>query len=449
MSERVAESGGEPAPPPSSAVGWWAVLVFLLLYIVSFLDRQIISLLVQPIRDHFLISDFQVSLIQGFSFAVFYALFGLPVGWLVDRFSRRHVIFFGLLIWATAASVSGLAQRYWQLALSRVGVGAGEAALAPAAYSILSDLFPKSKLTLPMSVMGAGTKLGSALATLIGGFLIATLPREGMELPLIGHYAQWQVALLLTGIPGLLIAPLVFTIRDPRALRAVPDQPAVVHGQGSALHILRANARFYAGHFVGFGFVSLCGYALLAWMPTFFIRRFDYSLSEAAYTAGSITLVTSLFGSVLMGWLVDTWYARGRRDAHLLFFAANMLVEAVLICIAMSTADVRVAILCIGLQQILIPFTGVSAASLQIFTPPPVRGRISSIYLLVFNLLGIGLGPSMVAIFTDFVFADDKAINKSIMATFIIFSIAAALCLLFAARPMREGVRGAPDMPTN
>ena len=186
MSEALPAS--QAATPPSARSGWWAVAVFLVLTIVSQLDRQMLNLLVVPVRADLGISDFQVSLLQGFAFAVFYATFGLPLGWLIDRYSRRHIIFAGVSLWAIAASACGLARTYGQLLAARMTVGIGEASLAPASYSLLGDLFRKDRLTLPMSVMGAGNKLGISAATLIDGGLLAALPAAGLTFAGFGHF---------------------------------------------------------------------------------------------------------------------------------------------------------------------------------------------------------------------------------------------------------------------
>ncbi|NBB52620.1 MFS transporter, partial [Rhizobium sp. CRIBSB] len=145
------------------AVAWWSVAVFFLLYGIAFLDRQMLNILVVPIKETLDISDFQISLLQGFTFAVFYTIVGVPIGWFIDNGPRRKVVFLGLIVWSVASSACGLAFRFWHLMLGRIGVAAGEAVLAPAAYSMLSDIFPPNRLALPMSIMGTGAALGGAL----------------------------------------------------------------------------------------------------------------------------------------------------------------------------------------------------------------------------------------------------------------------------------------------
>ncbi len=204
-----------PVERPRSVLAWWSVAVLFLLYSFAFVDRQVLNLMVDPIRASLGISDFQLSLLQGIAFALFYTAFGIPLGLAADRLPRRRVILAGVVVWAMAASACGLASRYWHLLLGRLGVGAGEAALSPAAYSLLADLFPKEKLTLPTSIMGIGGAVGTSLAAMLATKVIAAVPSAGITLPLLGTLQGWQIALLLSGIPGLLLAPLVLTLPEP------------------------------------------------------------------------------------------------------------------------------------------------------------------------------------------------------------------------------------------
>ncbi|MEP6869169.1 MAG: MFS transporter [Novosphingobium sp.] len=434
---------------PRPTIAWWSVVVFFLLYNVSYLDRQMLNLLVVPIRATLGISDFQLSLLQGFGFAVFYTAVGVPIGWLVDHRPRRRIICLGLVLWSFAASACGLAMHYWQLALGRVGVSVGEATLAPATYSLLSDIFPPGKLALPMSIMGTGASLGGALSAVIAGFVVDAVPPGGMELPVLGNLVGWQIALLLTGVPGLLFAPLIFTVPEPRrrgltpvANTDTPDRP----GRGEAGRYIWQRRRFYLAHFFGFGFYSMCNYGVTAWMPTFLMRHHHWSLKQAALTTGTVTLLAGVTGGALMGFVVDRWYSSGRRDAHLVFFAGCAILQALCVAGAVLSPDPRMAIPFLVPQVAVASFTGVAGAALQIVTPGRMRGQVSAVYLLVFNLIGLGCGPSVVALFTDFVFHDDSKVGWSLLLTFAIFAPIAAGLMLMAARAIRAGVVSAPPV---
>lgn len=415
--------------------GWWATWVFFLLYVLSFVDRQMLNLLVEPIKQDLGISDFEISLLQGVTFAAFYALFGLAIGWMVDHWQRRPIIAVGVFLWSIATAMCGLANTFWQLALARMGVAVGEASLAPAAYSLLSDLFPPGRLALPMSIMGAGAGIGGALALVVGGYLMATIPDAGMAVPFLGVLAAWKVAFLLVGLPGLALTWLVFTITDPgrvAAPRARRDRKVV--------RFLSENRRFYGGHYLGFGLFSMLNYAVAAWMPTFMIRHHGWQVTEAGYAIGTIMFIFGPLGAILMGWLVDKWFSRGRLDAHLRFYAVCCAIQLVSISLSVTASDPFIALAFFVPQVAVAGFTGVAAAALQIATPANLRGQMSAIYLLVFNLVGLGLGPMVVAVFTDFVFADEAMIGWSLLMTYLIFAPLAAILMIWAAPAMHQRV---------
>ena len=423
---------------PSALAGWWATLVFFLLYSLSFIDRQLLNLLVEPVKAALQVSDFEVSLLQGMTFAVFYTFFGVAIGWMVDNGPRRPIVFVGVVLWSIAASGCGLAARYWQLALARTGVAVGEATLAPAAYSLMSDIFPARKLALPMSFMGSGAPVGSALAMMIGGYILSLVPAQGLAIPVLGVLHGWQVAFLSVGIPGLILAPLIFSIAEP-----VRKSYANVEMSGSqplshVLAYLVQNRRFYGGHFLGFGLYSMINYALVSWYPTFLIRHYGWSLSQAGYAVGVMFFACSIIGALAMGYIVDRWYSSGRKDAHLLFFIGCTAVQIVFTVIGVYVADPYLSLAFISPSFFVIGFTGVAAAALQIGTPARMRGQVSAVYLLVFNLLGLGLGPSIVAAFTDFVFRDETRVGSSIALTFIIFAPLAMIAMFSATKAMRE-----------
>lgn len=418
-----------------SSRGWWATSVFFLLYVLSFVDRQMLNLLVEPIKQDLGISDFEISLLQGMTFASFYAVFGLAIGWMVDHWPRRPIIAVGVFLWSIATAMCGLANSFWQLALARMGVAVGEASLAPAAYSLLSDLFPPGRLALPMSLMGAGAGVGGALALVLGGYIMANIPPAGAAVPFVGVLAGWKVAFLLVGLPGLVLAWLVFSIADPG--RAHPQR---AQHDGNAIRFLSQNKRFYIGHYLGFGVFSMLNYAVAAWMPTFMIRHHGWQVSEAGYAIGAIMFVAGPLGAVLMGWLVDKWFSHGRLDAHLQFYAMCCGIQLVSIALTVTANDPFVALACFVPQVAVAGFTGVAAAALQIGTPANMRGQLSAIYLLVFNLVGLGLGPTAVAVFTDYVFADEAMIGWSLLMIYIIFAPLAALLMLWAAPAMHRRV---------
>jgi len=191
----------------SERQGWYLVVTLLIFYIFSFIDRQIISLLVEPIKRDLQVSDTQIGLLQGFAFAIFYTFFGIPIGRLADRVSRKKIIAAGVVIWSLMAALCGLAKNFSQLFLARIGVGVGEAALSPAAYSMITDAFPRQKLGRAFSFYNMGIPIGSGIALLVGGLVVVAVSGAGktFTLPLFGEVRAWQFVFIVTGAPGLLL----------------------------------------------------------------------------------------------------------------------------------------------------------------------------------------------------------------------------------------------------
>ena len=220
-----------PDAYPSSGYAWYVVGVLTLAYIFSFIDRQVLSLMVGPIQKDLGIDDFQMSLLMGPSFAVFYTLFGIPLGRLADTRSRRVIISLGIAVWSIMTAGCGLTKTFWQLAVMRMGVGVGEASLSPSAYSLISDYFRPQRRSTAMSVYSMGIYIGSGMAFLLGGFIMKLAAgTDSTPLPWIGGVHSWQLVFLAVGLPGLLVSLLLLTVREPvrKGVRLNPDGSAVM-----------------------------------------------------------------------------------------------------------------------------------------------------------------------------------------------------------------------------
>jgi len=236
-------SGPDPAADqrPSNAYAWYVVAVLTLTYTVSFIDRQIMSLMIEPIRRDLNITDTQVSLLIGLAFAVFYTLLGIPIARLADRRSRRTIIAVGIATWCFMTAFCGLARSYAQLFLARVGVGVGEAALSPSALSIISDYFPKRTRGRAIAVYNTGISLGTGLAMIVGGALVAhVMVSPPVRLPFVGELYAWQTVFMLVGLPGLFLALLMFTVREPRRREQRRSACSSAASGGSRLRPCRA-----------------------------------------------------------------------------------------------------------------------------------------------------------------------------------------------------------------
>src|SRR5215470_7660233 len=284
-------------------------------YIFSFIDRQIFSMVVGPLRRDLNISDTQVSYLQGLSFVVFYTSFGILIGRLVDIYSRRTIIAIGMVLWSLFTTGCGMATTFPQMLMLRMGVGVGEAALSPAAYSLIVDYVPPRRMSTALSVYSAGIYVGSGLSFLLGGLVRNYAATRGItSLPLIGHIHPWQILFFAVGVPGILLAPLLFTVREPRH-RGVSIHATV--SMGEVFSYIFANGKTFLLHNIGFGFLSLASYASAAWVPEFYVRTYHWNIKTVGLVYGSIVMVMGSLGIIGAGRVADHLRARGRTNANI------------------------------------------------------------------------------------------------------------------------------------
>lgn len=429
-----------PDAPLSGA--WRTVTILTLLYWFGTLDRQVAALLVPDIKKDLALSDFEVSLIQGLGFGLLYMLMSPVMGWLVDRISRRFILFGCTIGWSISAMFSGLARGFGGLFAARAGVGGFEAALNPTSYAMLGDLFPPKKLALPMSVYVLGGNLGSGMSFLVGGAVIAwIMASPDHVLPFVGQLSGWQMAFVVTGAPGLLLAPLIWLARDPRTLR---KEPAVATGFGDLWRHIVNHKAFYLLHHVGFGLIMALVVGLQSWNSAYLSRHFGWDLASIGYTLGASQLGSALLGLVFHGWAVDRLFARGRTDAHLAYFLTMALLAAPMLLIAYTASSAMVTIIFYNIGYFLVmAFASIGPAALQIATPSMLRGKASSVYMVFLTIIGTMLGPVFVALITDFVFADEASLGHSMAIFGAGCALLAAAAFHFGRAPMRRAVASA------
>ncbi|HLG98822.1 MAG TPA: MFS transporter [Bryobacteraceae bacterium] len=432
----VRSSAAQPAEPPypSPRYAWYVVGVLTLMYVFSFIDRQIFSLIVAPLRRDLGISDTQVSLLQGFSFALFYTFCGIPLGRLADKYSRRGIIACGLVAWSAFTSMCGLAKSFGQMLFWRMGVGVGEAALSPAAYSIITDDFPKEKLATAISVYSMGIYIGSGLSFLLGGLVVRFASAKALwTLPLVGNIRPWQLIFLAVGIPGLIATVLLATVKEPFR-RGVTAANKTTAAQSTA-YIFKNKSTFLC-HNAGFGLLSLVSYASAAWVPEFFRRVYHWDIPKIGLVYGTMVAIFGVLGIVGAGRIADAVRARGTLQANMLvgvFIALLWIPVHFLLFLAPSAtwAVVWLAPACVFAAA---PF-GIAPAAIQQMMPPAMRGQASAVYLFILNLIGLGLGPTAVAFFTQHVFGRDEAVNYSLLVVAVSASLLAAALLWAGVKP--------------
>ena len=403
----------------ASGYGWYIVFLCMVAYIFSFIDRQVIALLIQPIRADLDISDTQFSLLHGLAFAIFYALMGLPIARFADTRSRPAIIAVGIIVWSIATALCGAARNFWQLFAARMAVGAGEAALAPAAYSMISDSFPRSQLGLALGIYSIGSFIGAGLAYLIGGAAIEWVSQFGtVDLPVIGPTKPWQMTFFIVGIPGMVIAALFFlTVRDPER-RGIITAGGAGYAIRDVIAYIRSHRSTFLGHYFGFGFLSLALFALLSWSPAYLIRNFDLSPKDVGIYLGSTVLISNTAGALASGWLMDWFTRRGHTDAPLRSAITGAVGLVLPVALFSSTGSLPSSLVVLGLAMFFASFPlATSAASLQWMAPNQMRAQVTAVFFLFLNLLGITGGSTLVALCTDYVFRDDNAVGYSMSIT--------------------------------
>lgn len=412
------QAGTEDAEPgwPRPAYSWYVVGVLLLAYTLSFVDRMILSLLVAPIRAALEISDTEVSLLIGLAFALFYTVLGLPIAWIADRWNRRNLIVSGVVLWSVMTAACGFAGSYATLFLARMGVGVGEAALSPAAYSMLSDMFPRNKLARAMAVYSIGVPLGSGVAMILGSFVVqAVLAAPMVDLPLVGPVEAWRTIFLWVAAPGLLVCLLLFTVREPlrHGLRRTAAPDDMTSAPGFLAHL--AGQRVALGAlFAGMSLIGLVMYGVIAWVPTFFARTYGMDVSQAGLWFGLIMAIGGAAGLVIGGTLADRMFAKGVPDAHLRVMRLSILLGGPPLLAAALMPDATLAFVMLALAFPMLTMHGVGTVALQFITPNEYRARVTALYFFVVNLTGLGFGPMLMALLTDHLFGDDGALRYSI-----------------------------------
>ena len=440
VDDPVTENAGQSRASP-----WYTLVVLVIAYVFAFLDRQILSLLVGPLERDLHITDTQVSVLQGFVFALFLALAGLPLGRLVDTTRRLTVAASGLACWSLRTAACGLVSSFGALVLLRIGVGVGEASLTPAAHSIVADSFPPKRLGLALGIYGLGTFVGAGLAFVIGGAIIGRLPAQAdVVLPLVGAVRPWQFVFLIVGLAGLPVALWLGSLREPRrhdAASGIKPDIAGVFG-------------FFRRHFVAISlldlaaaFIGMSAYAATAWVPSFLIRDFGWSAAQAGLNYGLVVMLCGVAGVIAGGALSDYAVARGWPVGRILVIGAAALAAAPFAAAAGCASNPVAAL------ALLVPATffstmaiGIVPAAQQAMMPNRMRGIASALGVLVVNFVGQGLGPTIVALITDRLFADKIAVGLSLAMSLPTMLIIGAGLVFVCCASYRRALAAVPDV---
>ncbi|MCS6493187.1 MFS transporter [Burkholderia thailandensis] len=454
------------APPAAPSIArrytyeWYVVVICMLAYVFSFVDRQVLVLMIEPIKRDLQLTDTQFSLLNGFAFSLFYAFMGMPIAYLADRYPRPRIIAVGIALWSVATAACGLSRHFLHMFVARMSVGVGEAALSPGTYSMLADYFPKEKLGRAVAVYSLGSFIGGGVAFLVGGYVIALLKHaRAFTLPLVGAVHAWQVTFLIVGMPGLAVALLfALTVRDPQRKELARDRSGVVMrlSCADALRFVGKHRATFFCHYAGFSFYAMALYCLLSWTPAFYIRHFGLTPVEAGYTLGAVLLVANTAGVFCGGWLNDWLLRRGHTDAPMRagFIGALCMLAPAAAFTQVDHLGASLTLLVVAMFFASFPMP-TSTAAMQTLAPNQLRAQISALFLLVSNLIALGIGTTIVALITDKAYRSPLAVGSSMT---IVNLAAAALatgllgigCRRYRASLAREhatrfaAMRGAP-----
>ena len=392
---------------------WYVVGVLTLANVSLWIDRQIISLLVVPIRRDLGLSLTEVSYLIGLPFAIFFTIAGLPIARLADSGNRRGVIAVGIALWSVMTALCGLAGSFMRLLLARIGVAVGEASLAPSAASMLADYFPRDRLSSVMSVYSLGIYLGSGLAYFIGGWIVGLVSaQETWTWPLVGVIRPWQTVFLMVGLPGLAVSLLMLTVREPQRR----DQTHGTVPLSRLVAYVRSNMRSFICLSFGFALSASVNIGIAAWLATFLIQKYGWTAARAGMVQGLLTMTIGVVGVLTGGRIADALVRRGHSDAALrvgILGSLGMLVFATGYPFAGSGTAVVAWLAFVNFFAAL-PYGAAAAAAAEI-VPPSMRAQGVALYFVVIGLVSSALGPWSVAAVTDYAFRSDAALPNALV----------------------------------
>jgi MFS family permease len=449
---RSRKKGAEAAPAaaawPSARTAYYTLFVLILSTTCSQLDIAIVPYLGPMIKADLHLSDYSFSLMVGAAFGLFYTLVGIPLAWVLDRFSRKRLLALAITVWSLGTAACGLTQNFWQLCAARFVVGAGEAVNGPAAYSITSDLMPRERMPRAIAILQLGSIGGPAITTLIGAFALAAFTRMT---PLHGPFGPihgWQVIFMLVGLPGVLISLLMlFTMQEPKR-HTIPNQVTglaetptnlgaaivqVFKDYGVALAYIGKHWKVF-GPMFGSLFVGSLGTGALAFHAIFFKRQFGWEPAKLAGLNIIPNFVLVPLG-LLIGAMVAEYFTRkGRADAALLTQILGRLVGfGSMFGVLMPSPWAAW-----GLITLMIFSIGLSGpaqnAAFQIVTPTELRGKMTALFLFIYSVVGVAFAPVITGFISTYLVGEGN-LKLAIFLPAAIFGPASLIITLLGLKP--------------
>jgi MFS family permease len=426
------------APWPTPRAARYAVFLFSLAIMINFLDRGILNLLVQPIKRDLGLSDTQMGMIVGFAFVLFYVAVGFPIARWVDRGTRKFIIATGVGLFGLMTALCGLSRSFWQLFACRIGVGVGEACIGPSFASMLSDFYPKEKLARAIAFCNFGYVAGVGLSLVVGGAIIGALQNYSViDVPLLGQMRPWQVVFLICGLPGLLVAMLLLTLKEPpRRGTMILEGTARGFTMAESMRFMLERWQLYGPIFVGIGLRSIMLYASMTWMPAFFERVHGWPAARYGLIAGVVTLIATPLGLLLGPWIAERWFRRGQHDANMRVTVWVCAISAPFQVAATLMPTPELSMMCHGIATFInAGAVGPENAALQVVTPNQMRGQVVAVNMFMFNVIGAGLGPILAGVLTDHVFGSEMLVGWSLASVALVAGPLSGLVFWYGMRP--------------
>ena len=417
----------------AGATAWYAVVLLGALYIVAFVDRVILALLVAPLKEEFGVSDTQISLLIGFNFALFYALVGLPMGRLADRVNRRNLILASTAVWAACTFLSGTATAFWVLCVLRIGVAVGEAALSPSAISMIGDLFPRDQRGRATALYMAMGATGATGGYILGGHMVGAIGQHEMiAIPFLGDFKPWQTVFIAVASPAILLAGLMLaTLREPPRLSLATEPAPSTRPFAWATRLWRPLLLLFVAGSTGQTMVHGMG----TWAPTYIVREFGWQIGQAGVRVGVVTMVGGVGGMIIWPLVTEWWTRRGRPDALPLVLTFGLLAGAAMMIAAALAPSALLFLAAYALAMFFLMGTGVLLmVAIQIFAHPTMRGELMAVCLLLTALIALGLGPTLVPLIGGWIGGPDDNLRSGFVAVALLTGPLAAL-VVHIARP--------------
>jgi MFS family permease len=432
-----------PAAPaqawPTPRQARYSLFVLTVVVMFTVLDRQVLALLIEPLKADLGISDTQAALLLGAAFSLTYAVAGLPIARLADRVNRRNLVAACLAFWSAATVACGFAHSYGGLLLARMGIGIGESGYGPATWSIVSDSFRRERVAFATGMLGIGAMAGTGMALFLGGAVLGLVDGiPTLELPFVGTMRPWQWVFVIVGAPGLLWAMVVLTTREPARQGVVGSKPQSIPVRKVA-RFMADDWRTYLATIGGTCIKNLLALGAGLWMPTMLHREFGWALSEAGMALGAITIIFSPLGMIAGGKLSEHWARKGRSDANLRIVLYALLAAVPLSVFTPLLPGAQLVLAGYALQMLVTGLGfGPGIAAVQLVTPNAMRAQVGAVTQFSANVLAFALSPLVVALFTDYLFKDPAQLKYSIALSALVFGPLAILVVAQGMGPYRR-----------